>query len=103
MGTDCHRGRATIPCATTRASASLRQRGKKGDCDERARSASAQQHEHGAAAARVLRSFAVREHVVPVREPAAYLALEHGLAVGRGESLAVDHANAAEPALTRIV
>ena len=44
------------------------------------RSAAAQQDQHGAAAAGVARRFAVGQHVVPVREPLAHLALEHRLA-----------------------
>ena len=55
-----------------------------------------EQHEHRAAAAGVARRFAVREHVVPVREPAAHLALEHRLLVRRRQPLAVDHAHAAQ-------
>ena len=50
----------------------------------------AQQDQHGAAAARVARRFAVGQHFVPVCEPAAHLALQHRLAIGGGESLAVD-------------
>ena len=60
-----------------------------------------QQHQHRAAAARMLRRLGVGEDVVPLRQPTAHLALQHGLAVGRRESLAVDDADAAQAAATR--
>jgi hypothetical protein len=51
--------------------------------------------------ARMARRLAVREDVVPVRRATCALALEHRLAIGRGESLAVDHAHATQPAAAR--
>src|SRR5581483_4589490 len=67
------------------------------------RSAAAQQDQHRAATARMARGFAVREHVVPVREPLAHLALEHRLAIRGGEALAVHDPHAAITALARLV
>src|SRR5205823_6958954 len=59
------------------------------------RTAPFQQYQYCARSARVVRGFAVGEHLVALREPEANFSLEHGLAIGRGESLAMDDAHAA--------
>ena len=45
--------------------------------------------------------LAIGQHVVPLLEPASHLALEDRLAVGRRQTLAVNHAHAAPAARTR--
>src|SRR5438045_9209697 len=59
-----------------------------------ARPAPFQQYQHGARSAGMVRRFAVGEYLITLREPQPYFSLEHRLAIGRGESLAVDDAHA---------
>src|SRR5438552_6552955 len=62
-----------------------------------------QQHQHRAASARVARRFAIRQDLVALCQPTAYLGFKDRLAVGRGEALAVNHAHAAPAAVAGVV
>src|SRR6185312_5388687 len=65
-------------------------------------SAASQQRDDGAAASGVAWRLAIGEHVVPLRQPPADLALQHRLAIRRRESLAVNDADAAKSASARV-
>src|SRR5438105_11116727 len=62
----------------------------------------AQQNHNSSAATGMQRRFAVREHVIDVREPAPHLALQHRFAVRRRQALAVNDAYATKAAGTRL-
>src|SRR5215813_3009022 len=95
----------SIPSASRKSGASCR-RSRTGGCgrdrEGPLRHPRFQEHQHGATAAGVARRFAVREDLVALREPVPYLRLEHGLAIWRGETLAVDDAHAAPAAAARL-
>ena len=65
------------------------------------RAARLEQHEHGARAAVVRPRLTERDHFLFLHEPRAHFALEHRFASDRPKSLAVNHAQAAQPAFHR--